>query len=48
MVEAKRAAVVTGGAPGIGLEIVRHLVDDGMGVVVLDRDGAAAPGRSRP
>jgi meso-butanediol dehydrogenase/(S,S)-butanediol dehydrogenase/diacetyl reductase len=36
-----RGAVVTGGASGIGLEIARHLAEDGMGVVVIDRDGGA-------
>ena len=41
MAESKRAAVVTGGAAGIGLEIVRHLVGEGMCVVAIDRDGAA-------
>jgi NAD(P)-dependent dehydrogenase (short-subunit alcohol dehydrogenase family) len=34
--ELKRAAVVTGGAAGIGLEIVRHLARDGMSVVAID------------
>lgn len=38
MAEAKRAAVVTGGAAGIGLEIVRHLTAEGMCVVAIDRD----------
>jgi NAD(P)-dependent dehydrogenase (short-subunit alcohol dehydrogenase family) len=32
----RRAAVVTGGASGIGLEIVRHLSSEGMGVVAVD------------
>ena len=41
MAELKRAAVVTGGAAGIGLEIVRHLAAEGMGVVAIDRDSAA-------
>ena len=41
MAESKRAAVVTGGAAGIGLEIVRHLVGEGMCVVAVDRDSAA-------
>lgn len=33
--------MVTGGAAGIGLEIVRHLANDGMAVVAIDRDTAA-------
>jgi NAD(P)-dependent dehydrogenase (short-subunit alcohol dehydrogenase family) len=37
----ERVAVVTGGASGIGLGIVRHLLDEGMAVVALDRDEAA-------
>jgi NAD(P)-dependent dehydrogenase (short-subunit alcohol dehydrogenase family) len=37
----KRAAVVTGGAAGIGLEIVRHLAAEGMCVVAIDRNSAA-------
>ena len=41
MAELKRAAVVTGGATGIGLEIVRHLAGDGMCVVAVDRDSDA-------
>ena len=41
MAELKRAAVVTGGAAGIGLEIVRHLAGEGMCVVAVDRDSAA-------
>lgn len=41
MAELKRAAVVTGGAAGIGLEIVRHLAADGMCVVAIDRDSDA-------
>jgi NAD(P)-dependent dehydrogenase (short-subunit alcohol dehydrogenase family) len=41
VLEAKRAAVVTGGAAGIGLEIVRHLLGEGMSVVAIDRDVAA-------
>jgi NAD(P)-dependent dehydrogenase (short-subunit alcohol dehydrogenase family) len=36
-----RAAVVTGGASGIGLEIARHLAQEGMRVVALDRDAGA-------
>jgi NAD(P)-dependent dehydrogenase (short-subunit alcohol dehydrogenase family) len=34
----QRAGIVTGGAAGIGLEIVRHLASEGMGVVAVDRD----------
>lgn len=41
MSDARRAAVVTGGASGIGLEIVRHLADEGMGVVAVDRSADA-------
>lgn len=41
MSELKRAAVVTGGAAGIGLEIVRHLAAEGMCVVAIDRNSAA-------
>ena len=41
MAELKHAAVVTGGAAGIGLEIVRHLAAQGMCVVAIDRDSAA-------
>ncbi|HTI85943.1 MAG TPA: SDR family oxidoreductase [Alphaproteobacteria bacterium] len=37
----RRAAVVTGGASGIGLAIVRHLAGEGMSVVAADRDEAA-------
>lgn len=36
-----RVAVVTGGASGIGLEIVRRLASEGMAVVALDWDEAA-------
>lgn len=35
-------AVVTGGAAGIGLEIVRQLASPSMGVAILDIDGARA------
>jgi len=38
LAELKRTAVVTGGAAGIGLEIVRHLAGEGMCVVAVDRD----------
>jgi NAD(P)-dependent dehydrogenase (short-subunit alcohol dehydrogenase family) len=41
LADLKRAAVVTGGAAGIGLEIVRHLVAQGMCVVAIDRDSDA-------
>ena len=41
MAELKRAAVVTGGDAGIGLEIVRHLAGEGMCVVAIDRDSDA-------
>ncbi|MGE5537810.1 MAG: SDR family NAD(P)-dependent oxidoreductase [Gemmatimonas sp.] len=41
MPDGRRAAVVTGGASGIGLEIVRHLAGEGMGVVAVDRNAAA-------
>jgi 3-oxoacyl-[acyl-carrier protein] reductase len=34
----QRVAIVTGGASGIGLGIVRHLASEGMAVVAVDRD----------
>jgi NAD(P)-dependent dehydrogenase (short-subunit alcohol dehydrogenase family) len=37
-----RVGLVTGGGDGIGREIARRLVRDGMKVAVLDRDGEAA------
>src|SRR5438270_292754 len=37
-----RAAIVTGGAGGLGSATVRHLVDVGMRVVVFDWNGDAA------
>jgi NAD(P)-dependent dehydrogenase (short-subunit alcohol dehydrogenase family) len=37
-----RAALVTGGAGGLGSAVVRHLVGIGMRVVVFDRDGDRA------
>jgi NAD(P)-dependent dehydrogenase (short-subunit alcohol dehydrogenase family) len=42
--DVRRAAVVTGGASGIGLEIVRLLGDEGMGVVAVDRSAEACAG----
>lgn len=33
--------MVTGGASGIGLAIVRHLTGEGMAVIAVDRDGDA-------
>lgn len=36
MADIQRVAVVTGGASGIGLGIVRHLVAEGMAVVAVD------------
>lgn len=41
MAETRRVAVVTGGANGIGLGIVRHLAETGMAVVAIDRDESA-------
>lgn len=41
MADVIRAAVVTGGASGIGLGIVRHLADEGMAVLAVDRDETA-------
>lgn len=43
---AGRAALITGGARGIGLAIARRLVSEGARVAVWDRDGAAAAARS--
>jgi NAD(P)-dependent dehydrogenase (short-subunit alcohol dehydrogenase family) len=37
-----RSALVTGGAGGLGAATVRHLVGQGMGVAVFDRDGDRA------
>ncbi len=39
-----RAAIVTGGAGGLGSAVVRRLVDVGSNVVVFDRDAARADG----
>ena len=39
---AGRAAIVTGGAGGLGGATVRRLVEVGMGVAVFDRDGDRA------
>lgn len=41
MADQRRVAVVTGGASGIGLGIVRHLAGEGMAVVAVDRDQSA-------
>lgn len=41
MAESRRVAVVTGGASGIGLGVVRHLADEGMSVVASDWDEQA-------
>lgn len=41
MIQVRKTAVVTGGAAGIGLEIVRHLAAEGMAVLAADRDGEA-------
>lgn len=42
MVEGTRAALVTGGAQGIGRAIVARLLDEGWAVTALDRDERAA------
>jgi NAD(P)-dependent dehydrogenase (short-subunit alcohol dehydrogenase family) len=42
MVEATRAALVTGGAKGIGQAIVARLLSEGWAVTALDRDEQAA------
>lgn len=41
MSEARRVAVVTGGASGIGFAIARKLKDEGWAVVAVDRDADA-------
>jgi NAD(P)-dependent dehydrogenase (short-subunit alcohol dehydrogenase family) len=41
LADQRRVAVVTGGASGIGLGIVRHLAEEGMAVVAVDRDEGA-------
>lgn len=46
MADQRRVAVVTGGASGIGLGLVRHLLGEGMAVVAVDRDTAAC-GKAR-
>ena len=45
--ERPRAAIVTGGAAGIGLDIVRRLLDDGMNVVAADRNPQACDAARR-
>jgi NAD(P)-dependent dehydrogenase (short-subunit alcohol dehydrogenase family) len=37
-----RSALVTGGAGGLGSAVVRHLVGEGVGVAIFDRDGDRA------
>ena len=39
---ARRVAIVTGGASGIGLAVSERLAADGMAVAVFDREGEAA------
>jgi 3-oxoacyl-[acyl-carrier protein] reductase len=43
-VDDRRVAVVTGGASGIGQEVVRRLVQQDMTVVIADRDAPGAAG----
>jgi NAD(P)-dependent dehydrogenase (short-subunit alcohol dehydrogenase family) len=38
-----RRAIVTGGASGIGAELVRSLIDEGARVAVIDRDASGMP-----
>ena len=45
--ERPRTAIVTGGAAGIGLGIVRRLLDDGMNVLAADRDPKACEAARR-
>lgn len=45
--ERSRAAIVTGGAAGIGLGIVRRLLDDGLNVLAADRDPEACDAARR-
>ena len=45
--ERPRAAIVTGGAAGIGLGIVRRLLDDGMNVLAADRNPDACDAARR-
>jgi NAD(P)-dependent dehydrogenase (short-subunit alcohol dehydrogenase family) len=40
-VDARRVALVTGGARNIGLQIVRRLASDGLAVIAVDRDAEA-------
>ena len=45
--ERPRAAIVTGGAAGIGLGVVRRLLDDGMNVLAADRNSEACDAARR-
>ena len=45
--ERPRAAIVTGGAAGIGLGIVQRLLDDGMNVLAADRNPEACDAARR-
>lgn len=38
MVDLKKTAVITGGAGGIGANISRRMVEDGLAIAILDRD----------
>lgn len=44
---AQRAAVVTGGAQGIGRRVVEQLISEGADVLILDADGALAERAAR-